>query len=131
MACNAYIADVTNPKNRTKRVAFMTGLLPIGFNLGKALSGVIKDELGFMYNFGLGMAVSVLTALYVIIFVPDSIRIREKRLRKEAENLSVTGGADLEAVIAKSEAAEARASDSVGTKFKNLFDITNIKDGVR
>ena len=52
MACNAYLADITEPKHRTKRVAFMSGCFWIGYSSGKALSGVIKEELGFMYNFG-------------------------------------------------------------------------------
>ena len=84
MACNAYLADITEPKHRTKRVAFMTGCFWIGYNSGKALSGVIKEELGFMYNFALGMLASVLTSVYSMIFLKDSTLIRDKRLRKEA-----------------------------------------------
>ena len=33
----------------------MTGTFIIGYNSGKALGGVIKEELGFMYNFSLGI----------------------------------------------------------------------------
>ena len=64
LACNAYLADITDPKHRTKRVAFMTGSYFIGYNIGKALAGVIKEELGFMYNFGFGMGVAILTGVY-------------------------------------------------------------------
>ena len=35
----------------------MTGTFFIGYNIGKAMSGVIKEELGFLYNFALGMLV--------------------------------------------------------------------------
>ena len=83
MSVNAYMADITSPETRTKRVAFMSGLFPIGFNIGKALSGVIKTRLGFMYNFGIGMALSTTAMLYVLFFVKDSIAIRERRLRME------------------------------------------------
>lgn len=55
MSVNAYMADVTSAEHRTKRIAFMTGLWPIGFNVGKACSGVIKTKLGFMYNFRQGV----------------------------------------------------------------------------
>ncbi len=72
MACTAYMVDITSPQERTKRVAFMAGLNPIGFNLGKGLSGLIKDNLGFMSAFGFALIVSVLTAAYVILFVEES-----------------------------------------------------------
>ena len=33
----------------------MAGTFIIGHNIGKGISGVVKRDLGFMYNFGLGM----------------------------------------------------------------------------
>ena len=80
MACNAYLADITDPNHLTKRVAFMSGGALVGINIGKGLSGVINEELGFMYNFAFGMLSSVLTAVYAIVFLKNSVRIREMRL---------------------------------------------------
>ncbi len=90
MSVNAYMADITEEKHRTKRVAFMSGLFPIGFNIGKALGGLIKEQLGFMYNFGIGMLLSLTAMLYVLLFVRDSIKIRDARLRKEMEETGDT-----------------------------------------
>ena len=90
MAVNAYMADVTDPEHRTKRVAFMSGLWPVGYNIGKALSGVIKDNLGFMYNFAIGMLLSLSAMLYVMIFVKDSITIRNERIKKELKEKGKT-----------------------------------------
>ena len=131
MACNAYMADVTDPSDRTRRVAFMTGLLYPGFNLGKALSLPIKENLGFMYNFGFGMLVTVLTALYVIFFVPDSIHIREKRLKKQAAEIDHSPEVDFTIEGHDSTEAEHAANSSVKEKLKRLFSLKNVKDGVR
>lgn len=91
MAVNAYMADVTAPEHRTKRIAFMSGLWPVGFNIGKALSGVIKDNLGFMYNFSIGMLLSLSAMLYVQVFVKDSITIRNERIKKELQEKGLFG----------------------------------------
>ena len=124
MACNAYLADITEPKHRTKRVAFMTGCFWIGYNSGKALSGVIKEELGFMYNFALGMLVSVLTSVYAMVFLKDSTLIRDKRLRKEAAE---DGKGD------KIETKKLQMSSKATTmdKLKQLFSLMNIKAALK
>ena len=124
MACNAYLADITEPKHRTKRVAFMTGCFWIGYNSGKALSGVIKEELGFMYNFALGMLVSVLTSVYAMVFLKDSTLIRDKRLRKEAAE---DGKGD------KIETKKLQMSSKATTvdKLKQLFSLMNVKAALK
>ena len=124
MACNAYLADITEPKHRTKRVAFMTGCFWIGYNSGKALSGVIKEELGFMYNFALGMLASVLTSVYSMIFLKDSTLIRDKRLRKEAVE---DGKGDK---IEKKKQQMIPKSTTLD-KLQQLFSLMNVKAAVK
>ena len=120
MSVNAYLADVTSPETRTKRVALMSGLWPIGYNIGKALSGVVKTELGFLANFSLGMALSLCAMLYIMFFVRDSIKIREARLARER---SARGQVEVK--------AEPLRKYTRGEKFKALFDLTNLKAGFR
>ena len=124
MACNAYLADITEPKHRTKRVAFMTGCFWIGYNSGKALSGVIKEELGFMYNFSLGMLVSVLTSVYAMVFLKDSTLIRDKRLRKEAVE---DGKGDKIEKKKQQMIPKSTTSD----KLQQLFSLMNVKAAVK
>ena len=131
MACNAYLADVTDPKDRTKRVAFMTGLLYPGFNIGRALSLPIKEHLGFLHNFAFGMLAQMITVLYVIVVVPDSIRIREKRLKKQRVELKKNGEIDLAIEDYDSKQAELAIKSSFMDKAKSLFSLKNIKEAVK
>ena len=108
-----------------RRVALMTGLLPIGFYLGKGLSGPIKENLGFVWNFGFSMIVSVTTAFYVILFVPDSVAIHEKRLRMEARDSEVTDEASEKPKEQSTEKA------TLKVQLRRLFDLQNVKDGMR
>ena len=64
----------------------MDGVFPIGFYVGNALAGPIKHKFGYLYNFGLGMLMTLLGFFYVAFFLPDSIPIRDQRLKKEAED---------------------------------------------
>ncbi len=81
MTCNAYMADITDPKHRTKRVAYMAGLHPIAFNVGKGLGAVVKENLGFTALFSLSLGIAVAGELYVVLCLPDSLPIRERRLK--------------------------------------------------
>ena len=85
LAANCYIADITDATNRTKRMSFLYGLYPVGSNIGKALSGVIKGNLGLMYNFTIGLGVTSISLLYMFFFVKDSKDIVRKKLIAQGE----------------------------------------------
>ena len=125
MACNAYLADITDPKHRTKRVAFMSGCYWIGSNSGKALGGIIKEELGFMHNFGLGMLASVLTGIYAVVFLKDSTRIRQARLQEEARLAGIKEDPE------NKEKVEEVDKPTTKEKLRQLFSLKNVKDGFK
>ena len=131
MACNAYLADVTEPENRTKRVAFMTGLLYPGFNIGRAVSLPIKEHLGLKHNFAFGMLASMISVFYVIVCVPDSIRIREKRLKKQKAELRRSGKIDFAIEDYDGKEAQKAMKSSLKAKLGSLFSLKNIKDAVK
>ena len=125
MACNAYLADITDPKHRTKRVAFMTGFFWIGYNGGKALSGIIKEELGFMHNFALSMLASVLTGIYSFIFLKDSTRIRQARLQEEARLAGIKEDSENKLEVEEEEKYTTKE------QLRQLFSLRNVKAGVK
>merc|ERR1712227_550815 len=47
-------------------------------------AGMIKEDLGYMYNYALGILTSVLAMAYTLVIVKDSRKVREARLAKEA-----------------------------------------------
>ena len=86
LASYSYISDVSDPKTRTRRFAFLDGLFPLGFYIGNSLSALTKAKFGFMFNFGLGMLFSLIAMAYTLIFVRDSRKERAIKLvqqRKE------------------------------------------------
>ena len=96
----------------------------MGFNSGKALGGVIKTHLGFPYNFALGMLASMLTSLYAVVFLKDSSCLREERLSKEAFK-------DKEDIYVSKSQTHVVSTATNLEKFKKLFSLKNIQEGVR
>ena len=63
--CYCYLTDVTTEKNRTKRFAYLDGLWPIGYFTGMFFAGMIKEDLGYMYNYALGILTRYSLRLYI------------------------------------------------------------------
>ena len=92
MASYSYISDVSDPKTRTKRFAYLDGVFPLGFYIGNSLAGIIKKTLGFYYNFGLGMLCASMAVLYCIFFVQDSRILRDERIKNQnAKEMQAAG----------------------------------------
>ncbi len=136
MAVHAYVADVTHPSTRTKRMAFLAGLWPVGSNIGKALGGVIKTRLGFMYNFGFGMLLSFVALLYVVFFLKNSTDAKAKRLAEEMKSKEDT--LTEKKLLEKLDMVESTQEKVIldkKQKFKqqldHFFDLSNLKEGFR
>ncbi|TRY72153.1 hypothetical protein TCAL_00254 [Tigriopus californicus] len=112
----AYIADITDPSTRTKRMAFLSGLWPIGSNIGKALGGLIKNQLGFMYNFAIGMLVALVAMLYIVLFVKETVKpntLEEYKTSNDPKQVN----------------RPKERSQSLGARISFLFSLENVKNG--
>lgn len=137
MACYSYLSDVTSTENRTKRFAFLDGLWPIAYFLGMFLAGLIKTNLGYMYNYGLGMLTSVLAMAYTVFVVKDSTKLRQERLRrthlKEAKARAALCSDEKGAGVTDPLNDEDPLAHEPKTKtgLIGLFDLSNIKEGFK
>lgn len=112
MGCYSYISDITTKKNRTKRLAALDGLFPIGFFTGMALSGLIKREWGFVANFALGMSGALIAMIYSIFVVKDSRTMRPPEVMEQME---------------KKKALRTEIEDEEKNIVASIFDIKNLK----
>eukprot|EP00092_Neocalanus_flemingeri_P017937 GFUD01019410.1.p1 GENE.GFUD01019410.1~~GFUD01019410.1.p1 ORF type:complete len:522 (+),score=101.91 GFUD01019410.1:44-1609(+) len=90
LACYAYISDISTKENRTKRLAYLDGLFPAGFFTGMAVSGLIKEHLGYYGNFFLAILFSFLAMFYAIFFLKDSRTMRPPEVMKQIEMMKIS-----------------------------------------
>lgn len=113
LGCYSYISDISTEKQRTRRLAFLDGIFPVGFFFGMSMSGVIKQKLGYSATFGLGLTFALLAMFYAIFFLKDSRQMRPREV--------------LEAM----EAKEAYNNNNEEKSSKNaccqMFDVANVQ----
>ena len=83
----AYIADVTDHKNRTKEMGKIGAALGAGFIIGPALGGILSTY-GFSIPGYAAMSLTLINILFVISFLPEPQRIKEKTV----ESISQSSG---------------------------------------
>lgn len=72
-ACFAYVADTTDRKSRTFRVAVLEACLGLSGMLASIIGGQWRRAQGYINPFWLVLATSLTAALYAYLFVPESI----------------------------------------------------------
>ena len=66
LGCYSYITDITTSKRRTKRIAFLDGVFPIGFFMGLAASGPLKKQVRGMWQDCTTLMCHVYRAFYIV-----------------------------------------------------------------
>ncbi|XP_069471444.1 proton-coupled folate transporter [Ambystoma mexicanum] len=72
--CFSYIADVSDRRSRTFRVAILEACLGISGMFASIIGGHWSRAQGYINPFWLVFAVNLLTVLYIILCVPESVR---------------------------------------------------------
>jgi DHA1 family tetracycline resistance protein-like MFS transporter len=75
----AYISDVTDPKQRTKIYGYSSAVFGAGLIFGPMI-GSLFLIISFSAPFFFGAGVSLLSIILVIIFLPESLTKKEKKL---------------------------------------------------
>jgi len=83
----AYIADITPPENRSRRMGLIGAAFGVGFVLGPAIGGILS-QLSTVAPFWFGASLAVLNAVAVVLFLPEP---KKHVLRSESR---VPGGTD-------------------------------------
>ncbi len=83
----AYIADVTDHKTRTKEMGKIGAALGAGFIIGPAMGGILSTY-GFSIPGYAAMILTLINIVFVISFLPEPQRIKEKTI----ENISKSSG---------------------------------------
>ena len=77
-------------ESATMRIAMMDGLIHIGISTGTAMAGPVKSNLGLKYNFVLGALMTIIAALYTIIFIKETLVKPESGVRGEDEDDTIS-----------------------------------------
>lgn len=72
-ACQGYVLDNTDSKNRTQGVATFTGGIVAADICGPAIGGILAERIGYGATFATGAALAVVAALVVARFIPHYI----------------------------------------------------------
>ena len=75
----AYISDVTNPKQRTKIYGYSSAVFGAGLIFGPVIGGLLLT-VSFSAPFFFAAGISLLSIILVIIFLPESLDKKENKL---------------------------------------------------
>ncbi|KAK3531265.1 hypothetical protein QTP70_015195 [Hemibagrus guttatus] len=71
--CFAYVADISDKRSRTFRVAILEACLGVAGMFASIIGGKWRHAQGYINPFWLVLATNLATALYAFLFVPESV----------------------------------------------------------
>ena len=75
---NAYVADITEPKDRAKNYGLLGAMFGVGFILGPVMGGVLGD-IDVHWPFMLAGSLTLLNCVYGYFVLPESLPLERRR----------------------------------------------------
>jgi len=75
---NAYVADITEPKDRAKNYGLLGAMFGVGFILGPVMGGVLGDH-NVHWPFLLAGSLTLLNCVYGYFVLPESLPVESRR----------------------------------------------------
>jgi MFS transporter, DHA1 family, tetracycline resistance protein len=75
---NAYVADITEPKDRAKRFGQLGAMFGIGFILGPVMGGILGD-INLHYPFYAAGVMALINLAYGYFVLPESLPVEKRR----------------------------------------------------
>lgn len=72
----AYITDISEPKNRAKSLGLIGAAFGLGFIFGPPMGGYVKDTFGLEWVGYLAGGLSIVNLILVYFFLPESLKIK-------------------------------------------------------
>ena len=73
----------------TVRLAIMDGIHYLGFYVGNAIAGPVKDNFGLEYNFALGLLFAIIAGAYTLLFIKETLVKQKDENELEKESLEI------------------------------------------
>ena len=78
----------------TVRLAIMDGIHYLGFYVGNAIAGPVKDNFGLKYNFALGLLFAIIAGAYTLLFIKETLVKQKDENELEKVNLELWSNAN-------------------------------------
>lgn len=76
---NAFLSDVTTPKEKTKTFGMLGGIVGLGFVIGPAIGGLtMSTSIGYLAPVLLTLLISIITLIVMHLFLPESLPRKER-----------------------------------------------------
>ncbi len=76
----AYISDVTEPKNRTKVYGYSSAVFGAGLIFGPLIGGILST-ISYSTPMFFAAVVSLVSILLIVIFLPESLTVKEEKVK--------------------------------------------------
>ena len=73
----------------TVRLAIMDGIHYLGFYVGNAIAGPVKDNFGLKYNFALGLLFAIIAGAYTLLFIKETLVKQKDENELEKASLEI------------------------------------------